>query len=519
MKTVKGICLNCEICPLSSREEVITVDAGDPFICPVCRSALKEVQLQKVSRQKQAGPIWVMVAFSLVALAVIVFVLSDFHFPGKLLPGFGGVDVAEAHGKVLLRLAGSNTIGENLGPQLAEAYLRVHGATDVYVKDGNGPDVKAVFGVLPGSSDPVEIDIAAHGSATAFTSLGDGSCDIGMASRRVKSDEAAKLAALGTMTDAANEHILGLDGIAIIVNPHNPLNEISKDKLQRIFAGQDDRWKSGAVINVYAGDDRSGTYDTFKSLVLASKPLAKTAKRFEDSSALSDAVANDPNGIGFIGLPYIRNAKALAVSDTGIAPLLPTPLTVATEDYALSRRLYLYTPANSDNQRVRDFVEFATSRAGQQVVAANGFVAQTVQQVAQKAPPDAPPEYRSLTANAERMLIDFRFLADGTELDRRAFADLDRVVAQLAKAGNANVRVLLFGFSDSSGSPLDNQVLSLTRARAVADELSRRGFTPAIVGGFGSAMPVASNDTPEGREKNRRVEIWIGEENTIAEAQ
>ena len=362
MKTVKGICLNCEICPLSSREEVITVDAGDPFICPVCRSALKEVQLQKVSRQKQAGPIWVMVAFSLVALAVIVFVLSDFHFPGKLLPGFGGVDVAEAHVKVLLRLAGSNTIGENLGPQLAEAYLRVHGATDVYVKDGNGPDVKAVFGVLPGSSDPVEIDIAAHGSATAFTSLGDGSCDIGMASRRVKSDEAAKLAALGTMTDAANEHILGLDGIAIIVNPHNPLNEISKDKLQRIFAGQDDRWKSGAVINVYAGDDRSGTYDTFKSLVLASKPLAKTAKRFEDSSALSDAVANDPNGIGFIGLPYIRNAKALAVSDTGIAPLLPTPLTVATEDYALSRRLYLYTPANSDNQRVRDFVEFATSR-------------------------------------------------------------------------------------------------------------------------------------------------------------
>jgi len=517
LKTIKGICLSREICPLSSREEVITVDAGDPFVCPVCRSVLKEVQLQKVTGERQTGSLWVMVAFSLAALALIVFTFNDFHLPGKLLPGFGGV--AESHSKVLLRLAGSNTIGENLGPALAEAYLRVNGAKDVYVKDGDGPDVKAVFGILPGSSNPVEIDIAAHGSATAFTSLGDGSCDIGMASRRVNAGEVAKLAALGTMTDADNEHILGLDGIAIIVNAHNPLNEISKDRLQRIFAGQDDQWKSGAVINIYARDDKSGTYDTFKNLVLAGKPLAKTAKRFEDSNALSDAVANDPNGIGFIGLPYIRNAKALAVSDAGTKPLLPTPLTVATEDYALSRRLYLYTPASSDNPRVREFVEFAMSPEGQQVVAANSFVVQTAQQMAQKAAPDAPPEYLSLTANAERMPIDFRFLADGTELDSRAFADLDRVVAQLAKAGSANVRVLLFGFSDNSGSSLANQVLSLTRARAVADELSRRGVTPAIVGGFGSALPVASNDTLEGREKNRRVEIWINEENTVADAQ
>jgi len=507
MNTLKGICLNYDNCPLSTREEVITVDQGDEFVCPVCKTRLKEVQLR-------TGSVRPRIVHSLVSAALVVFAVGAVGFALWGNEVYGVEAPPEARHMVLLRLAGSNTIGERLGPELAEAYLRVHGATDIYVKPGEAAEVEKVVGNLPGSPYPVEIDIAAHGSATAFTALGDGSCDIGMASRRVKPEEAAKLAGLGTMTDPGNEHVLGLDGIAVIVHPHNGLKEISRDELQRIFTGQEQKWKGGAAINVYARDDESGTYDTFKNLVLAGKPLVSSAKRFADSSALSTAVANDPNGIGFIGLPFIGGAKALAVSEAGTRPLLPTSLTVATEDYALSRRLYLYTAANSANPRVREFVEFALSPAGQQMAAASGFVAQSAQQVAQKAAPDAPPEYRSLTVNAARMPIDFRFVANETQLDNEALADLDRVVAQLTKAGSEKDRVLLFGFSDSSGSYESNQALSQTRAQIVADELSRRGITPFIVAGFGSAMPVAANDTAEGREKNRRVEIWIGSGDT-----
>jgi phosphate transport system substrate-binding protein len=523
-----GICLNREKCPLAQRGEVITVDLNDSFTCPLCNSVLKEVQLQKevlpppipieVQLQKgvqqqgkverQAGTQRRAIAVSLAATILIAILAGTFIFREKLVHAVGGR--FEAHGKVLLRLAGSNTIGDKLGPALAEAYLKAQGATDVYTKNGSEPEVKIVLGDMPGSSRPVEIEIAAHGSATAFTSLADGSCEIGMASRSVKSDEVAKLAALGTMTEATNEHILGLDGIAIIANPHNPLSEISQDKLRSIFTGDTSKWDNGGTIHLYARDDKSGTYDTFKNLVLAGKPLSKTAKRYEDSEALSDAVAKDPDGIGFIGLPFIRNAKALAISDKGTKPLLPTGLTVATEDYVLSRRLFLYTPANPGNPRVSEFVHFSLSPAGQQVVAANGFVPQTAEQMTQKVALDAPPLYRSLTAKAQRMTTDFRFLAGKSQLDNRAIADLDRVVAQLAKPGGSNVRILLFGFSDSSGSQDANQALSLTRARVVAGELARRGISSSVVQGFGPAMPVASNDTSQGREKNRRVEIWIG---------
>src|SRR5208283_1904719 len=100
--------------------------------------------------------------------------------------------------------------------------------------------------------------------------------------------------------------------------------------------------------------------------------LSATAKRFEDSRALSDAVAGDASGIGFVGLPYIGSAKAVPVADAGAEPLLPTRMTVATEDYLLSRRLHLYTPASPSNPWTLKFVEFALSKAGQDVVGGEG---------------------------------------------------------------------------------------------------------------------------------------------------
>jgi phosphate transport system substrate-binding protein len=418
-------------------------------------------------------------------------------------------------------LAGSNTIGDALVPALAEDFFRSQGATDVRILPGASPQEKIVQGVLPGDGFPSTITIAAHGSATAFTALADKSCDIGMASRRIKPDEEAKLSSLGDMTSAGNEHILGLDGIAVIVNASNPLAELSKDQIKRIFTGDIAEWsKVGTghgAIEIYARDDKSGTFDSFKSIVLTGAPLVASARRFEDSNALSDAVSGDPNGIGFIGLPFIHNAKAIAVSEKGAGALKPTRLTVATEDYSLSRRLYLYTPATARNKFMRMFVEFALSKQGQDVVAANGFVAQNVELASAAVAEQAPDAYKQLTRNAERLSLDFRFQAGKAEQDNKALADLDRVVSMIADRGSAGNGILLFGFADSTGAPEVNQALSLNRARLIANQLIQRGIKPAVVRGFGSELPVASNDTDEGREKNRRVEIWM-RRTTIAAA-
>ncbi len=120
------------------------------------------------------------------------------------------------------------------------------------------------------------------------------------------------------MNSVASEHILGLDGIAIIVNESNPIERLDREQIMRIFTGQITDWSQvgpyRGKINLFARNDDSGMFDTFKSLVLEGKPLATAVQRFEDSRELSEAVANDPDGIGFIGLPYILSAKPIAVS-------------------------------------------------------------------------------------------------------------------------------------------------------------------------------------------------------------
>jgi phosphate transport system substrate-binding protein len=440
-----------------------------------------------------------------------------------LLAGVGGLLTwGKLHGAkagsldphhTILRLSGSNTIGDSMAPALAEAFLKAQGATNVQVLPGASPQEKIVQGILPGESVASSIKIAAHGSATAFTALADGSCDIGMASRRIKPDEAAKLAQLGDMTSAGDEHVLGLDGIAVVVNASNPLATLRKDQIKRIFTGEVTDWSqigpTHGPINLYARDDKSGTFDTFKSLVLAGAPLASTAQRFEDSNALSEAVSGDPKSIGFIGLPFVHNAKAISVSEKGTSALRPTRLTVATEDYSLSRRLYLYTPAVAPNKFTQKFVEFALSKEGQDVVATNGFIAQNVEREKQAVSAEAPDEYKELTRKAERLSLDFRFQPGKAAQDNKADADLDRIVSLIADRGVAGGKILLFGFADSTGEPEINVALSLDRAKVIEDQLVQRGVKPAAVKGFGSALPVASNDTDDGREKNRRVEIWI----------
>jgi phosphate transport system substrate-binding protein len=70
-------------------------------------------------------------------------------------------------------------------------------------------------------------------------------------------------------------------------------------------------------------------------------------------------------------------------------------------------------------------------------------------------------------------------------------------------------KVLLLGFSDTVGNPVANQKLSLERAKIVSEELARRGIHASVITGFGPEMPVATNETEIGRQRNRRVEVWF----------
>jgi phosphate transport system substrate-binding protein len=259
---------------------------------------------------------------------------------------------------------------------------------------------------------------------------------------------------------------------------------------------------------LYGRASDSGTFDTFVSLIFGGDKNAFSPRLHvkENGEAIANAVSRDPAGIGYVGIAQIRSQKALELSDgPGTASLLPSPFTVATEDYILSRRLFFYTPENRD-EFTRKFIDFALGPQGQAVMEEVGFVRQTPILEKVVNPPAAPASYRDRVAGLRRMSLNFRFRPNSTILDNKALADLPRALAVLTQNGiHANVAVL--GFADSKGTPLQNQTLSVQRAEVVGERLRAYGIEVQTVG-FSSVMPVGDNATPEGREKNRRVEVW-----------
>ncbi len=411
----------------------------------------------------------------------------------------------------VLRIHGSNTIGSELGPALAEAFLRFKGQDGVHRRAGKTPEESWVSGSSGGTDSAPSIELRAEGSSTAFTDLASGACDIGMSSRPIRDSEAADLVqkGFGDLRTPAAEHVIGLDGIAVIVHPNSALRSLDLEQLKRLFTGKALEFPAhGGPVHVFARHDQSGTYDTFKHLVLGDEALAATSKRVLDSAALSDAVAADPAGIGFIGIAYVRSAKAIAVSEAGASPLFASAFTVGTEDYALSRRLYLYVPVQGARKAALEYINFALSPEGQAVVRASGFVDLDVQAIeARPCDVRCSPRYANLTRGAKRLSLDFRFRAGRTELDSRGLRDLDRLVTFLRQVPDA--KLMLLGFSDARG-PLDqNLMLSRERTRKVSDELAARGVHATFADALGQEMPISSNATEAGRERNRRVEVWL----------
>lgn len=449
-----------------------------------------------------------------------------------------GVDTSAPQFLTTLRIHGSNTVGASLAPELVTSFLKKQGFTGISI-ERNGVEATITY-QRPGKKELGVIDIKAHGSSTAFgetsstknVGLVGKFCDVGMASRPIKDKEQAKLsgAGFGDMRTAACEFPIALDGVAIVINRSNPVKELTVEQIARLFSGKISNWKqlggADVPVEVFARDEQSGTWDTFKSRVLKPYKLGlatNNVKRFEDSSLLVRNVASSKGGIGFTGLAYVDSSvKGLAVQAGKEARAFqPTRLTVKTQDYPLARLLYFYLPIES-NQMSRELVKYVMSNEGQAVVDKVGLVGQglstkrdqnNAQGLKEQLLADAavPREYKNLIQVADRKdsQSNIRFLQGSNEPDINSVNNLDRLSSFLANPGNENITVVLIGFADSVGRASTNLSLSQKRAEAVQELLLSKGVSQVEVAGFGEAMPVADNGSDSGRSMNRRVEIWL----------
>ncbi|MDN6859906.1 substrate-binding domain-containing protein [Pseudomonas sp. CAN2814] len=417
-------------------------------------------------------------------------------------------------GEPVLRIQGSNTIGAHLLPELVKGLMISEGYKDVSDQAGKAENERRIVGRSADGREAI-VDLAAHGSSTGFVALKDNTAELAAASRPIKDAEAAGLSASGNLRSAKAEQIIGIDGLAIIVNPANPLDELTTDTLAKIFSGEVKTWEEiggkGGAIRLYARDDNSGTFDTFKELVLAShgKALANGTQRYESSDQLSQQVSSDPQGIGFVGLSSIQKAKPLLIADGQSLAMPPSTTLIATEDYPLSRRLFLYMKPEESNRWARALLQFAQGDEGQKLVSASGFVGQRVQAVKMVPRASMPESYQALARDAQRLSVNFRFREGSATLDNKAQRDIDRLLAYLQQNGKMNKQTVLVGFGDPKQDPARAELLSKLRAMAVRRELAKDGVMFREISGMGDALPVAANSDDDGRVKNRRVEVWV----------
>lgn len=409
-------------------------------------------------------------------------------------------------------IQGSNTLGEELLPNLVAAFLAAQGAQSVRIDHSHVENQRFIRGFFNETGTSVEVLVAAHGSGTGYRYLANDRADIAASSRAINPSEHELLMPWGDMHASGHEHVIGIDGLSIIVHPDNPIATLTVEQVAQIFSGMIQDWSELGLpagrITRYARDNKSGTWDSFNSMVLAGQyQLAHDALRFESTAQLSDQVAKDRHAIGFVGLSSVRSAKAVAIADGDVRPLLANEFTVATEDYALSRRLFLYTKAIPAGSHLAAFLAFVLQDEGQAVVAQSGFVSQQLHKAIPEYYAQLPDRFQQVTDQAERLSLNFRFHEGSAQLDNKAMQDIERLAEFMQQ--NPHYRLILIGFGDQGRDAERSQLLSRLRAMTVRRELVRLGIYPRQSIGFGENLPVASDNYLSGRHKNRRVEVWL----------
>ncbi|HEX2981807.1 MAG TPA: PstS family phosphate ABC transporter substrate-binding protein, partial [Anaerolineaceae bacterium] len=228
----------------------------------------------------------------------------------------------------------------------------------------------------------VRISVTGGGSGTGIAALINGTVDIANASRQIKAEEVDEAKANGVNP---TEFVIARDAIAVIVNPNNPVNELTLQQISDIYSGKINNWSE------VGGEDRpivrlsretnSGTHVYFlEAVVRLGKSDDKTIFSADtlllpSSEGIISEVRDNPNAIGYDGLGYVTpEVKVLGVAAVGSSNyVLPTVESVNNNTYPIARDLYMYTNGEPTGA-VKAYLDWIRSADAQNVVLELGFV-------------------------------------------------------------------------------------------------------------------------------------------------
>ncbi len=437
-----------------------------------------------------------------------------------------------------IQIAGSDTVGLGMMPLLISGYAsHLNAEASVIATETRGQILANLVGDGGFGDEIGSYLVTSTSSGDAFSTLLDGTAQIGMSSRRIRPAEARALRdnGAGNMVSAEQEHVIAVDSLVVITHPENPIKELSLEQLRGIYSGAITNWSevggADAEIKLITRVDGSGTRAVFESRIFGEiePSLVSTAAVVEGNNEMAAMVNDDPFALGYVGYAFQRGAKALSVvNECGIS-VTPDAFSAKTEEYALQRRLYLYNRSDAIDASTQDFVDYTVSKDADGVIAKAGFIDLGISRREQaldgaRARALLDPnvdayeggvmrEMLSEMVDYDRLSTTFRFATGSSRLDERGLLDMARL-ADFLEAQPEGTKVRFVGFTDGVGAFDSNRTLSESRANQVMAELAafagdRVANLEMGVSGFGEIAPSACNINENGRTINRRVEVWI----------
>ncbi len=439
----------------------------------------------------------------------------------------------DRHETVVMR--GSELIAHQLMPALVRGYAASAGLSVVQVI-GNDPRETRFRLVDARGKELAVIAIAQDDTVAGLVAVERDQASIAMTDRAASKEETDALVAAGPkIKTAQNEHLLGVDGLAVIVAPDNPVSSLSIDVIAKIFSGQIADWYELGLppgkIRLIVREGASEAADRFHAVALKPRnaKLSDGIERVAGEAELADTVTRDRNAIGLVSLAFQRSAKLVPIESSCGLIQRPTPFALKTGEYPLGHKLYLYSAAPPKQAAARGLLRFAVSPEAQSIISDHQIASSAVEAVALADQSERMahalnaqgeafdlPQMRQMLADlkgARRLSITFRFLPGTLDLDRASQAEVTRLAALLQTPEFAGKKIVLAGFTDANGAKFQanfthaykrsNQV----RTALLAASAQKLDYRLLNVKGYGPLAPVACNDA-EGARLNRRVEVW-----------
>jgi len=262
------------------------------------------------------------------------------------------------------------TLALAVGPAMVgfaeESKILIDGSTTV------GPIAKAFAEYFMAKNPDVNITVSESGSGNGAKSLINGACDIADMSRFMKENEFAAAVENGIFPVA---HVVAVDGIAIIVHPSNPVQELTVEQVKDIYLGKIVNWNqlggpNRRIVKI-SRDTNSGTYETFENLVMNKGRIAQDTESAASNGQVRGRVQKTPAAIGYVGLGFVdRTVKALEID--GVSP---EPELVASGVYPIARPLFMFTNGYPKlGTPLHAFVTLYLTEKGQEIIESIGFI-------------------------------------------------------------------------------------------------------------------------------------------------